>query len=81
MQSHEFEYRSEVNTPFEVLHSATVINAEIVQRSGEIGEISVGALADMLVIDGNPLEDLTLFQHAEKMPVIMKDGEFKRREL
>jgi len=78
LQSHEFAYRGEVNTPLEVLRSATAINAEIVQMQGEVGTLAEGAYADMIALDGNPLQDLALFQHAEKMPLIMKGGVLKR---
>jgi len=81
LQSHEFEYRGEVSKPLDILRSATSINAEIVQRSGEVGEISVGALADLIVLDGNPLDDLSIFQRPESMPVIMKGGALLRNAL
>lgn len=78
LQSHEFEYRSDVNKPIDILKSATSINAEIIQMKGDVGEISVGAFADIIVLDGNPLNDLSIFQKPEKMPFIMKGGEIKR---
>lgn len=81
LQSHEFEYRSEVQPAIDILRSATSINAEIVQMKGEVGEISEGAFADLIVLDGNPLEDLSIFQRPEQMPLIMKGGELKRNTL
>ena len=59
-QLDEFRIRGEIQTPFEVLHSATAVNAEIVQHPAELGCIREEAYADLLVIDGNPLEDLSL---------------------
>ena len=59
-QRDEFLLRSAVESPFEILNSATAINAEIIGRSGELGTIETGAFADMLVVEGNPLEDITL---------------------
>lgn len=59
-QLDELRIRGEIQSPFEVLHSATAINAAIVQRPDEFGWIREGAFADMLVVDGNPLEDLSL---------------------
>lgn len=74
-QLDELRIRSEVDSPFEVLRSATAINAEIVQRPGELGCIKEGAYADMLVIDGNPLENLSLLYGREsKMDYIFKNG-------
>lgn len=82
LQGGELALRGEVNTPIDVLRSATSINAELLQKSGEIGCIAPGAYADILVLDGNPLNDLTLFQNADKnIPVVMKNGEFVRNNL
>jgi imidazolonepropionase-like amidohydrolase len=77
---HEFRLRSEVNTPFEVLHSATAVNAELVQRDGDLGCIKKGAIADVVVVDGNPLEELSLFWNARSpISLVMKDGEIVHR--
>ena len=61
--------------------SATAVNAELIGRSGRLGAIVAGAHADLLVIDGNPLEDITLLQQRARMPVVMKGGRFHRCEL
>lgn len=82
LQGGELALRGEVNTPIDVLRSATSVNAELLQKPGEIGCIAPGAYADILVLDGNPLNDLTLFQNADKnIPVVMKNGEFIRNNL
>jgi imidazolonepropionase-like amidohydrolase len=74
-QSHEFRMRAEVNTPFEVLHSATAVNAELVQREGQLGCVRQGAVADLIVVDGNPLEDLSLFWgEKNRIALVMKEG-------
>jgi len=76
-QSREFSIRAQVLSPAEILRSATVVNAEILNRSGELGVISPGALADLLVVDGDPLENLSLLEEQGKhLPVIMKGGQF-----
>jgi imidazolonepropionase-like amidohydrolase len=70
-------------TPYEVLKMVTSTNAEILTMSGPrnpyqegpLGVIEVGAYADMLLVDGNPLENLDLIGDADKnFVVIMKDG-------
>ena len=74
-QSGEFMLRSQVLTPLEVIQSATLVNAELLNRSGELGVVAPGALADLIVVDGNPLEDLTLFEdQGAHLSVIMKGG-------
>ena len=81
-QSREFLIRGQVLAPIEILRSATSINAALIQRSGELGTIAPGAIADILVVDGDPLSDLGLLQEQGRhMPVIMKDGRFHKNEL
>lgn len=81
-QSLEFALRAEVQTPAEIIRSATVTAADLFQMTGEIGVIAPGARADLLVVDGNPLDDLSrLQQQGRHLKVIMKDGAFHRNEL
>jgi imidazolonepropionase-like amidohydrolase len=82
MQGGELRLRGEISPAIDVLRSATSIGAEILQRSGELGCIRPGALADILVLEGDPFTDLGLFADAERnMPVIMKGGAFVRCSL
>jgi imidazolonepropionase-like amidohydrolase len=81
-QSLEFSIRAQVLSPFEVLQSATTVNAELLQRPGELGVLTPGALADMLVVDGNPLNDLSLLQEQGKhLLLIMKGGKLFKNAL
>lgn len=57
-QSREFLMRAEIQPALDVLKSATSINAEMMMMEGELGEVSVGALADILVLNRNPLENV-----------------------
>lgn len=76
-QRDEFRLRREVETPFDILHSATAVNAELLQRPDELGAIKEGAYADMLVINGNPLEDLSLlYENSTSIEMIIKAGKF-----
>jgi imidazolonepropionase-like amidohydrolase len=59
-QRDEFLLRAEVESPFEILQSATSINAKLLQMEGRLGVIAPGAFADLLVLEGNPLEDIAL---------------------
>jgi len=74
-QSGEFAIRREVLSPAEILRSATSVNAALLQAEGELGVVAPGALADLIVVDGDPLADLALLEgQGEKLPVIVKDG-------
>jgi imidazolonepropionase-like amidohydrolase len=59
-QNEEFEIRSRVLSNAEIIHSATVMGAEVVRRRGELGVVAEGAFADALVLDDNPLDDIGL---------------------
>jgi imidazolonepropionase-like amidohydrolase len=70
-------------TPFEILKMATYDNAQLLAMSGKrnpypqgkLGEISEGAYADLILVDGNPLENIKLIEDPEKnFLLIMKDG-------
>jgi len=56
-QSSEFRLRAEVQPALEVLRSATTVAADLLGLTGEIGVVAPGAHADLLVVDGDPLED------------------------
>jgi imidazolonepropionase-like amidohydrolase len=75
-QSRELSIRARVLSPLEILRSATLTNAEILGRAGELGVVSPGARADLLLVDGNPLENLSLLEEQGKhLDVVMKGGE------
>jgi imidazolonepropionase-like amidohydrolase len=78
-QSTEFPLRASVLPNIDVLRSACVINADLLGQSGRLGCIRKGAIADLLLLDGNPLEDISVLDGGERLAVIMKDGKFHKR--
>ncbi|MBV8090531.1 MAG: amidohydrolase family protein, partial [Alphaproteobacteria bacterium] len=79
-QSREFVIRAEAMSPFEIIRSATIVNAELVNRSGEFGVVAPGARADLLAVDGDPLADISLLDgQGEHLTHIMKDGVFYKK--
>ena len=81
LQSGELELRGRVQKPIDVLRSATSINAELLQKSGELGRIAPGACADILVVNADPSRDLAQFSNPANIPVVMKSGLFIRNTL
>ncbi|MEO3867568.1 amidohydrolase family protein [Nonomuraea sp. B12E4] len=65
-QSHEFRLRAEVQRPIDVLRAATTSAAELTGLTGEAGTLAVGAHADLLVLDGDPLEDIGVLAEPDK---------------
>jgi len=81
-QSNEFTLRAQVQTADSIIRSATTVAAELFGLAGQIGVVAEGARADLLVVDGNPFDDLTLLQdQGRHVPAIMKDGVFHKNEL
>ncbi len=60
-------------TPMEVIQSATLRPAQMQGVSDELGTVSPGKLADIIIVDGDPLQDITVLQH--RVALIIKDGE------
>ena len=75
LQSEEFRIRTQVLTPFEVIQSATTIAAEVLRMQDMLGRLVPGALADVLIVDGNPYQDVAcLLGQGDHIPLVMKDG-------
>ena len=78
----EFIIRREAMSAADVIRSATLVNAEIVRQGGRIGELIPGAFADMLVVDGDPCRDLSVFDaDGSRIAAIMLDGRFVKHAL
>ena len=91
LQSLEFKARAKYFTGLEILKQATSTNAAIVAMSGPmmnpyldgpLGVIKAGAYADLLLVDGNPLDDILLLTDPKKnLNLIMKDGKIYKNQL
>jgi imidazolonepropionase-like amidohydrolase len=82
LQSNEFRLRAEVLSAAEAVASATTIGAEVLGMSDRLGRLVPGALADLLVVDGNPLKDINcLLGQGEHIPLVMKEGVIQFDEL
>ena len=75
LQSDEFRIRAQVLGVSEVIASATTTAAQVLGLEGKLGRLQAGAIADLLVVDGNPLQDLScLAGQGEHIAVVMKAG-------
>jgi imidazolonepropionase-like amidohydrolase len=75
-QSGEFPLRGRYLPADAVIRSATVDAAKVLRMEGKIGTIAPGAYADIIAVEGNPLESLELLTNqGAHMPLIMKGGE------
>jgi imidazolonepropionase-like amidohydrolase len=78
----EFTLRSEVFSPIEILRQATSVGAEMMMLQGQIGCISPGAHADLLVVEGDPLKDISLLAaDGRNLRTIVRGGSVIKNEL
>jgi len=80
-QGTEFTLRAQVLPPADILRAATSVNAEILQMQGRLGVIKPGALADLLLVAGDPLKDISLLAApgGRHISHIMVDGRWAKR--
>ena len=66
-------------TPMEALLAATQLGGQIMMRGGELGQLKEGYLADLLLVDGDPLANIAILQDQSRLLAIMKDGAFHKQ--
>jgi imidazolonepropionase-like amidohydrolase len=81
-QLSEFRIRSQVQPPADILRAATCNGARLVRMEGRLGVVAPGAVADLLLVDGNPLNDITVLCDPDRaLPMIVKQGQVVKNEL
>jgi imidazolonepropionase-like amidohydrolase len=81
-QGEEFVLRAKVEDPIDTLLSATGVNADLMMQRGRLGEVSPGALADLIVVDGDPTQNPALLHsQGNDIPLIMKNGALVKNKL
>jgi imidazolonepropionase-like amidohydrolase len=65
--------------PMEAIIAATKLGAEAMRMADRIGTLQAGKLADLIVVDGNPLEDISILEDRAKITHVMQGGKFFRR--
>lgn len=81
-QGSEFELRARVLPAIDILRSACAVNAELLGEEGRLGCVREGALADLLLVDGDPLKDVAVLGgDGERLAVVMNAGRFHKRSI
>jgi imidazolonepropionase-like amidohydrolase len=81
-QAQEFSIRARVFEPVEILRQATSMGAEILMQEGQLGCVKDGAHADLIVVDGDPLRDISLLaRDGQALSVIMRGGELVKNTI
>jgi imidazolonepropionase-like amidohydrolase len=65
-------------SPMEAIVAATKYGGELMMQGDELGQVREGYLADLLLVDGDPLRDISILQDAGRLLAIMKDGRFHK---
>ena len=63
-------------SPMDAIVSATKLGGELMLRGHDLGQVRPGYLADLLLVDGDPLADVSILQDRSRLVAIMKDGVF-----
>ena len=78
----EIKFKNECGfTPYEAIKSATIVNAELFMMKDKIGSIEEGKWADIIVVDGKPETDGSLFCDQNNVKLVMKKGEIFKNTL
>jgi imidazolonepropionase-like amidohydrolase len=81
-QSEEFELRADVVPAADLLRSATMTGASLIRRESDLGQVAPGFLADLIAVDGNPLDDIRLLADPDRhFKLIMKGGQIVKNTL
>ena len=71
----ELMLRAKIDSPLAILRSATCVAAALLRMDGQLGTLAIGANADFLVVDGDPLDDIRLIAgEANKIHSVFKGG-------
>jgi imidazolonepropionase-like amidohydrolase len=65
-------------TPMEAIQASTKYGGHIMNMENELGMLKEGWIADMLLVDGDPLADVRILQDHKRLLAIMKDGKFHK---
>jgi imidazolonepropionase-like amidohydrolase len=65
-------------TPAEAIRSATHYGGQIMMRPNDLGQVKEGYLADLLLVDGDPLANLAILRDPKRLLAVMKDGVFAK---
>ena len=66
-------------SPMEAILAATKFGGQIMGMGDELGMLKEGYLADMILVDGDPISNVRILQEQDRLLAIMKDGKFHKR--
>ena len=80
-QNEEFELRADLVPAADLIRSATVTGAHLIRREADLGQLAPGFEADLIAVEGNPLENVRLLANPQKnLKLIIKGGQIVKNE-
>ncbi len=79
-QSEEFRIHSEARDPLAILRSATLVNARLLGLDHRLGRLEPGYAADVIAIDGDPLDDATVLADPGNVALVVKDARIRHSQ-
>lgn len=81
-QLEEFTIRAQVQPAIDVIRAATTTAARLVSMEGKIGVVAPDAYADLIIVDGDPLENISVLTNPDRyLSLVMKNGVVYRDQL
>ncbi len=77
----EIELKARVMGPMKAILCTTRDNAELMGMSDKVGTIEPGKYADFIIVDGDPLEDVRIFQNRDNILAIVQGGRFIKKNI
>lgn len=68
-------------TPMESIKAGTINAAYVMRNDSQVGSLEAGKLADVVIVDGNPLEDIFCLAHADHVKLVVKNGVIEKNTL
>ena len=62
----------------EAIRAGTVNGAKLMRREKDIGTVEAGKLADLVLVEGNPLNDIQVLAHADNVQLVMIGGKIQK---
>ena len=68
-------------TPLESIRAGTINAAAVMGMEDTLGSLTPGKLADIVIVDGNPLSDISCLTHADHVKLVIRDGKIEKNTL
>lgn len=77
----ELAVRASLTGPMDAILAATAVNARILHRADRIGRLQAGLAADLIAVEGNPLDDPELLAEPDRIRLVVQAGQIRKNRL